>query len=285
MCKNLIAAFVVSSFIFSFSIAQEKQSETEKLTIKWEKNYLMISGDFPGNEVNIHYLEAYCRPGSTDRAWGETVIKHTAELVSVEQDGSVIKIRDTLEDGVIVDHVITADIDSIDFQITATNPTDRISQAHWAQPCIRLDKFTSAGTKDMRERIPSYAHQCFLYIDGKLTMLPTKPWADKARYTYGQVYVPRGVDRNDVNPRPLSELVPSNFLCGCFSKDKKKIFACAFDPCQEIFQGVIACFHNDFRVGGLKAGEIKKIRGKIYIVDNDPVELLKRYNSDFSGKD
>jgi len=40
--------------------------------------------------------------------------------------------------------------------------------------------------------------------DGKLTRLPTSPWADKARYTPGQVYCPAGVDRNDVNPRPLS---------------------------------------------------------------------------------
>ena len=34
--------------------------------------------------------------------------------------------------------------------------------------------------------------------------LPTEPWATQARYVPGQVYAPVGVNRNDVNPRPLS---------------------------------------------------------------------------------
>ena len=107
------------------------------------------------------------------------------------------------------------------------------------------------------------------------------PWADQARYTPGQVYCPKHVDRNDVNPRPLSELVPSNGLTGCFSADEKQIMAVAWEPYQEIFQGVIACIHSDFRLGGLKAGETKRIRGKIYIVDADVDALLQRYNRDF----
>ena len=107
------------------------------------------------------------------------------------------------------------------------------------------------------------------------------PWADKARYIPGQVYCPKNVDRNDVNPRPLSKLVPSNGLCGCFSGDEKKIMATAWEPYQEIFLGVITCIHNDFRVGGLKPGEAKKIRGKLYIVDNDVDALLTRFEKDF----
>jgi hypothetical protein len=37
---------------------------TAGLTISWAKNYLTIRGNFPGETVEILYLEAYCRAGS-----------------------------------------------------------------------------------------------------------------------------------------------------------------------------------------------------------------------------
>ena len=139
-------------------------------------------------------------------------------------------------------------------------------------------------TTDARALQPQYIKQCFLFIDGQLTRLPTKPWADKARYTPGQVYVPKHVDRNDVNPRPLSALVPSSGLCGCFSANEKSILAVAWEPYQEIFQGVITCLHNDFRIGGLAPGEVKRIRGKLYILPNDVPMLVERFERDFPGQ-
>lgn len=251
------------------------------LRIQWEKNYLTIEGESIAGPVRIHYLEAYCRPGSTDREWSQTVIKHQAELVSTGEAGRVIKLRDTLADGVVVNHTITASHDEVDFRLVAHNPTDKASQAHWAQPCVRVDQFAGCGKDDARALVPAYVRQCFLFIDGKLTKLPTAPWADKARYVPGQVYCPKHVDRNDVNPRPLSPLVPSNGLCGCFSKDGKQIMAMAWEPYQEIFQGIITCIHNDFRLGGLKPGETKTIRGKIYFVKADVPALVKRFERDF----
>ena len=251
------------------------------LTMAWEKNYLTIRGDFPGGDLKILYLEAYCRPGSTDRDWKETVIPHTAELVEATSDKKSIKLRDKLADGVVVEHTLTASADEIDFRLVANNPTSKASEAHWAQPCIRVDRFTGTTNTDARTLVPAYARKCFLFLDGKLTRMPTYPWADKARYTPGQVYSPKGVDRNDVNPRPLSKLVPSSGLCGCFSADEKQIMAVAWEPYQEIFQGVIACLHSDFRVGGLAAGEMKKIRGKLYIVPAEVEKLVARYERDF----
>jgi hypothetical protein len=165
--------------------------------------------------------------------------------------------------------------------LTAHNPTDKPSQAHWAQPCTRVDQFTGTTKADARELVPLYARKCFLFIDGQLTRLPTTPWAETARYIPGQVYAAPGVDRNDVNPRPLSSLTPSNGLCGCFSSDEKQIMAIAWEPYQEIFQGVIACIHSDFRIGGLAPGETKHIRGKLYIVPADVPALLARYQRDF----
>ena len=118
-------------------------------------------------------------------------------------------------------------------------------------------------------------------LDGKLTRLPTQPWAVKARYTPGQVYCPQGVDRRDVNPRPLSVWVPSHGLVGCFSKDERMIMAVAWEPYQELFQGVVTCIHSDFRIGGLAPGETKHIRGKLYMVPANVDQLFRRYLHDF----
>ena len=277
LSKPLAVAFLLLALPLS-------AAEPKPLAISWEKNFLTVRGDFLGDEIKIMYLEAYCRPGSTDRDWGQTVIPHKAELLLTTENDGAIRLKDTLADGVIVKHVITPGKDEVDFQVTATNPTDKESQAHWAQPCIRVDKFTGAGNSDARVLVPAYARKCFIFLDGKLTRLPTEPWADKARYTPGQVYCPKDVDRNDVNPRPLSKLVPSSGLCGCFSADEKQIMAVAWDPYQEIFQGVIACIHSDFRLGGLKPGETKKIHGKLYIVPADVEKLALRYEKDFPKK-
>jgi hypothetical protein len=84
-----------------------------------------------------------------------------------------------------------------------------------------------------------------------------------------------------VNPRPLNPHVPTRGLIGCFSADESMVFATAWEPYQELFQGVITCLHSDFRIGGLKAGETKQIRGKIYFLPNDIPALLKRYGRDF----
>jgi hypothetical protein len=255
-----------------------------RLTIRWKDSYLTIAGkDVPGGDVQVLYLEAYCRAGSTDRDWGETVIGHKTELVSAEPADAprVIRLRDTLRDGVTVEHTITAGVDEVDFRLAAHNPTKAASEAHWAQPCIRLDKFTGTDPTKARELYPPYVRNCFLFVDGKLTRLPTEPWAREARYTPGQVYAAPGVDRNDVNPRPLSKLVPSSGLCGCFSADGKRVLAVAWEPYQEIFQGVITCLHSDFRLGGLAAGETKQVRGKIYITDADVDALVRRYERDF----
>ena len=142
-------------------------------------------------------------------------------------------------------------------------------------PCIRgVESFTAGGQKD-------YLRQCFIFLDGELTRLPTQPWAEIALCMPGQVYCPKHVDRRDVNPHPLSELVPSNGLIGCFSHDGKMILATAWEPYQDLFVGIVACLHADFHIGGLKPGETKKMRGKIYLLKSDVDELLKRYERDF----
>jgi hypothetical protein len=148
---------------------------------------------------------------------------------------------------------------------------------------VRLGGFTGSkhGTNLSKGDIEDYIPKCFIFVDNKLTRMPTPQWATEARYIPGQVWCPKDVPRTDVNPRPLSELVPSNGLIGCVSGDKKLLFATAWEPYQELFQGVARCLHSDFRLGGLKPNETKKIRGKIYLMQNDTAVLQKRYAQDF----
>src|SRR2546423_1158765 len=63
------------------------------LRLSWKENILTISGGaLPGGELKALYLEAYCRAGSTERKWGETVIGHKTRLVSADADGHSIKL-------------------------------------------------------------------------------------------------------------------------------------------------------------------------------------------------
>ncbi len=275
---SAFAALLFGATAFSVSAADRPTP----LTLERSNHFLIVHGPrIPGGAFKINYLEAYCRAGSTDADWVKhTVIKHTSELVSVSADKTVIKLKDTLADGVIVEHAITTKTDEVYFQVVAHNPTATRSEAHWAQACPRLGDFT--GFNDPKSKdLDDYLPKCFLFLDGKLERMPTRDWAKTARYIPGQVWCPTNVPRTDVNPRPLSPLVPSNGLLGCFSGDDKLIWATAWEPYQELFQGVARCLHADFRLGGLQPGETKKIRGKIYIVPNDVPKLLERYSRDF----
>ncbi|MEC9331324.1 MAG: hypothetical protein VX409_02710 [Verrucomicrobiota bacterium] len=272
----------VSFFLFTFCIALVQSAEPTKLKLNWSKNMLTISGDhLPGKKMKIHYLEAYCRADSHDADWGNhTVIGHKTELVSLNKEKTKLQLYCKVSDGVTIKHLISTTHDEIDFNLTAYNPTNKESEAHWAQPCIRVGEFTGTGADTTKDKY-AYIKKSFVYLDGKRTMMPTQGWATEARYIPGQVWAGPGIPRTDVNPRPLHTATPSNGLIGCYSADNTMIFATAFEPYQELFQGVIRCLHSDFRLGGLKSKEKRNIRGKIYIVKNDEKELLNRYRKDF----
>ncbi len=256
-------------------------SAAPKLSLTWEKNWLEIHGDHLPGSMRVHYLEAYCRANSQTTDWGKhTVVGHETKMVSASDDGSRIELLCNLKDGVTVRHVITARDDEIDFRLTAHNPTNKLSEAHWAQPCVRVGVFTGTGADKTPDKY-AYVKKSFIFLDGKQAMMPTRDWALKARYIPGQVWTAPGVARADVNPRPLHKDVPDNGLIGCYSVDDKMLFATAWEPYQELFQGVGRCLHSDFRLGGLKPGEKLEIKGKVYLVNNDLKALLARYRKDF----
>lgn len=253
------------------------------ISIRWESNILTVSGaKLGGREIEVLYLEAYCRAGAHEVKWDKTVIEHTTEMVSAKP--TQIKLRCTLKDGVVVDHIITAGKDEVDFRLTARNPTDKTSEAQWAQPCIRVGAFTGLGNPQ-NPATYEYLRKSFVFLDGKLERMPTRDWATDALYTPGQVWAAPGVNPKDVNPRPLNRNVPSNGLIGCFSEDEQMIFATAWEPYHELFQGVYTCLHSDFRIGGLRPGGKKQVRGKMYFLKNDIPALLRRYRKDVGKSD
>jgi hypothetical protein len=245
------------------------------LRIGWTNNMLTLAApDLPGGKVDVWYLEAFCRSGSTHRDWHQTTIPHRTQLLEADKEGKRLRLLTRVDASMEVTHEIEARGDEVDFRLEVVNKGAQPVDVQWFQPCMRVDRFTGLQQSN-------YIERCFIFTSAGLTTLDKTRRAEVAIYRGGQVYVPAGVNTNDVNPRPLSPDQPVNNLIGCFSADGKSILAMAWDRTQELFQGVIVCIHNDPRIGGLEPGQHKKLYGKIYVVPNDPAALLKRYRADF----
>ena len=92
-----------------------------------------------------------------------------------------------------MEHTITAGDDEVDLRLLAKNPTAHRSEAHWAQPCVRLGEFTGFSNDLSRDDISDYLSKCFIFLDGQLARMPTRDWATQARYIPGQVWCAPGV--------------------------------------------------------------------------------------------
>lgn len=254
-------------------------SAADGLHILWTNNLLTISGaNLPGQTMNVWYLEAFCRRGSTAREWKETTRPHQTTLLAASPDGQGLKFRTLIEPQIEMRHEIRAGADELDIQFRFTNHGTNDVDLEWFQPaCIRVEKFTGCVQSN-------YTGRSFIFTERGLTTLAATRRTEEARYRGGQVYVPAEINLADVNPRPASLDRPVNGLIGCFSADHRWLLATASDRTQELFEGVYVCLHSDPRVGGLKAGEVKKLRSKIYFLKNDPDALLARYRKDFPGK-
>ena len=246
----------------------------------WLVGHLSIENSrFPGGKLEVTYPEAFCRSGSTNQSWKETVIKQKTRIVHYDETQHELHLLSEVGPDVIVEHVIRAGEDEIDFRLRFVNQGNEAVDLEWAQTaCLRVGEFTGLSQSD-------YFNKCFIFTEDGLTMMNSTHRETKGYYTPGQVYAPEGTDLDDVNPRPISRTRAVNGLIGCFSSDGKTILATAWEPTHELFQGVLKCIHNDPHIGGLESGEVKHIRGKIYIVGNDPAGLLERYEQDFPRPD
>src|SRR2546422_657249 len=129
------------------------------LTLSRENNWLIIHGpNIPSGQIRINYLEAYCRANSTDADWVKhTMIRHTNQVLSVSD--RIIKMRDTLADGVIVDHTITASDDEVVSRwARGTRPT-KFPEALGARQGVRLGVSPAsarAKKKDISVKWPNF---------------------------------------------------------------------------------------------------------------------------------
>ena len=268
------AALALAAGVSLLAVAPSARP-AENLRLAWTNNMLTISGaNLPGKSLEVWYLEAFCRSGSTPRDWHQTVIPHKTELLRAGRNGESLRLRTHVEPSVEIRYDIRASRDEVEFRVQIKNIGEQPVDVQWFQPCLRVASFTGRNQSN-------YIERSFIFTEAGLTTLNKIRRAEEAVYHGGQVYVPAGISLEDVNPRPISPDRPVNGLIGCFSEDNRSLLGIAWNDTQELFQGVIVCLHNDPRIGGLKAGESKQLRGKIYLMRNDPKALLDRYRRDF----
>ena len=269
-CWFSIRVHLCSSVVFFFlSLA------AHALEISWTNNLLTVTGtNLPGGKLQVWYLEAFCRTGAHHRDWRQTTLPHKTTLLTNENN-RVLRFRTTVQPEIEVGHVVTASDDELDIRFTMTNRGREDVDVQWFQPaCIRVEQFTGCVQSN-------YTAKSFVFTERGLTTLDKTRRTEEALYRGGQVYVMLGVSTNDANPRPLCLERPTNGLIGCFSADGKQLLATASDKTHELFEGVYVCLHSDPRIDGLKAGETKTIRAKLYVMTNDVNALLQRYQRDF----
>ena len=267
-CLKLLWGLMVG--IWSFPCAHADDA----LTLSWTNNLLTISNtNLPGGKLDIWYLEAFCRKGSTHQDWGKTTLPHKTVLAS--SSAHCLDFRTSVEPNVEVHHTVVALKDAVECSFVLANRGTEPVDLEWFQPgCIHVERFTGSDQTN-------YISRSFIFTERGLTTLDKTRRHDEALYHGGQVYVPKGINLADVNPRPISDDQPVNGLIGCFSADGKWLLATASTSTHELFEGVYVCLHSDPHVGGLNPAMTKSIVARIYFLKNDPDELLKRYRMDF----
>src|SRR2546425_4475160 len=221
---GFLSSFVIRhlSFLLLVSSFAVTAGTTGGLNITWTNNMLSVSRpDIPGGKIDIWYLEAFCRSGSTRRDWRKTTIPHRTQLVSADPKGKRITLRTTVEPKVEVAHDMRAGKDEVDFRLTLKNRGNEFVDVQWFQPCMRVDRFTGGNQSN-------YINKSFIFTDRGLTLLDKTRRTEEAIYRGGQVYVPKGIDLEDVNPRPISPDQPVNGLIGCVSADDRDLLAMAW---------------------------------------------------------
>src|SRR5215472_14775951 len=101
-------------------------------TLSWTNNLLTIcNADFPGGKLDIWYLEAFCRKGSTHQDWGKTKIPHKTRLTSASP--SHLEFETKVEPDVRVIHSVTAEPDAVEFVYSFSNQSTQAVDLEWFQ--------------------------------------------------------------------------------------------------------------------------------------------------------
>src|ERR1051326_3614511 len=112
-CMNHLLLFTGLLLALSVPVAG---AETD-LRLDWKANRLsLLSSRLPDGKGEILYLEAFCRKGSTKRKWEETVIPHTTARLDGEGPTKHLRLRSTLENGVVVEHDLRVEESGVRFE-------------------------------------------------------------------------------------------------------------------------------------------------------------------------
>ena len=86
-------------------------------------HWSVIHGDqVPGKQVRINRLEAYCSAKSKQAGWVKhKVVKHEAQLISINENVTVLRLHDRVSDGLIVERAIKAGREEIEIVISEKN--------------------------------------------------------------------------------------------------------------------------------------------------------------------
>src|SRR6266496_3666409 len=163
------------------------------LTISWTNNLLTVSGwKLPGGNLEILYLEAFCRGNSTHRDWRQTTLTHRTALTSASRDGKRLRLLTRGEPGVEVVHDVRAGKDEVEFVFRLTNRGREQADLEWFQPaCIRVDRFTGRNQSN-------YIDRSFIFTEHGLTTMNQTTRREEALYRGGQAYVPANINLADV---------------------------------------------------------------------------------------
>ena len=244
--------------------------------LSWTNNLLTVHDTrLPTGRLEVWYLEAFLRPGARDRDWNETRLPHRTELLDATPDGQELRFRTRVDPSVVVLHEARIEPDGVELRFLLSNEGSNAVPVQWFQPaCIRVADFTGCVQSN-------YTRRSFVFTAKGRRSLDRIQRTVEGRYPGGQVYLPPWTAEADANPRPVSPERLVSGLIGCVSQDGKWILAAASDQTHELFEGVYVCLHSDPLIGGLKPGESKRLRQKLYLVRNDPEELVRNYRRDF----
>src|SRR3954469_16386558 len=136
----------------------------EPFKLSWTNNLLTVtSSDLPGGKLEIWYLEAFCRTGSTHQDWGKTTLPHRTALLQAEPKH--LRFKTKVQPDVEVNHEVFAHNDELEFTFQFKNLGTSALDIDWSQPaCIRVAAFTGSDQTN-------YNSKSFIFTKSGLTTL------------------------------------------------------------------------------------------------------------------
>src|SRR5713101_5125948 len=94
----------------------------ENLRLSWTNNLLAVSDPrLPGGNLEVWYLEAFCRSRAWGRDWRKTTLPHKTTLTWADPRGRRLKFRTLVEPDIEVRHEIRSRNDELELSFELTN--------------------------------------------------------------------------------------------------------------------------------------------------------------------